>query len=245
MLSRATSSQSRNLAGSRYADNMRRADRLFQIVQHLRGRRLTTAAQLAGWLEVSGRTIYRDIRDLSLSGVPVEGEAGMGYRLSAGFDLPPIMFTMDEVEALVAGARMVEAWGGPALASHVRSALAKITLALPKSRREEVDRTRLFAPAFHVPQDAAACLETVRRAIAGRRKLRIEYVDAERHVSRRTLCPLGLYFWGAAWSLAAWCESRNDFRNFRLDRIRRLDLDGVFEDTPGRTLDDYMKQVDG
>src|ERR1700683_1191198 len=100
---------------------MRRADRLFQIVQYLRGRRLTTAAQLARWLEISERTVYRDIRDLSLSGVPVEGEAGVGYRLSHGFDLPPIMFTLDEVEALVTGARMVEAWGGPALAVHARS----------------------------------------------------------------------------------------------------------------------------
>jgi predicted DNA-binding transcriptional regulator YafY len=224
---------------------MRRADRLFQIVQHLRGRRLTAAAQLAGWLQVSARTIYRDIRDLSLSGVPVEGEAGVGYRLSAGFDLPPIMFTLDEIEALVAGARMVEAWGGSVLASHVRSALAKITLALPKPRREEVDRTRLFAPAFHVPQDAAARLEALRHAIAHRRKLRIDYADQVRRTSHRTVRPLALFFWGAAWSLAAWCELRRDFRNFRLDRILRLELAGEFEDTPGRTLDDYLKRVDG
>src|ERR1700722_16893337 len=108
---------------------VRRADRLFQIVQHLRGRRLTTAAQLAGWLQVSERTVYRDIRDLSLSGVPVEGEAGVGYRLSKGFDLPPIMFTLDEVEAMVAGARMIETWAGPVLGGHARSAIAKIALA--------------------------------------------------------------------------------------------------------------------
>src|SRR5467141_924154 len=112
---------------------MRRADRLFQIVQFLRGRRLTTAAFLAGRLGVSLRTIYRDVRDLSLSGVPVEGEAGVGYRLSAGFDLPPIMFTLDEVEALVAGARMIEVWGGPSMAKHVQSAISKVRLALPKA----------------------------------------------------------------------------------------------------------------
>src|SRR5258708_39938582 len=102
---------------------MRRADRLFQIVQHLRGRRLTTSAQLAQWLEVSARTIYRDVQDLSLSGVPIEGEAGVGYRLRAGFDLPPLMFSYDEVEALVTGMRIVETWVSPDLAVAARSAL--------------------------------------------------------------------------------------------------------------------------
>jgi predicted DNA-binding transcriptional regulator YafY len=223
---------------------VRRADRLFQIVQHLRGRRLTTAAQLARWLEVSERTIYRDIRDLSASGVPVEGEAGMGYRLSSGFDLPPIMFTVDEVEALVAGARMMEAWGGPALGRHVRSAVSKITLALPKGRREETERTRLFAAGFLVPPGAAAGLETVRQAIFERRKLRIEYCDRAQRASSRILHPLGLYFWGTTWSIAAWCESRNDFRNFRLDRIRSLEMgDEKFEETPGRGLEDFLKKV--
>jgi len=142
---------------------VRRADRLFQIVQHLRGRRLTTAAQLARWLQVSERTVYRDVRDLSLSGVPVEGEAGVGYRLSKGFDLPPIMFTLDEVDAMVIGARMVESWGGPTLAAHARTALMKITLALPAARREEIARSRLFAPGFHIRPEAAASLKTSAR----------------------------------------------------------------------------------
>ena len=223
---------------------MRRADRLFQIVQHLRGRRLTTASQLAGWLEVSERTIYRDVRDLSISGVPIEGEAGVGYRLRSGFDLPPIMFTFDEVEALVAGARVIETWGGKALAGHVRAAISKIALALPASRREEIDRTRMFAPGFLVPQGAAAGLETVRQGILQLRKLRIEYMDGQQRVSRRQLHPLALFFWGTTWSLAAWCESRNDFRSFRLDRIRSLEMtDERFEESPGRTLEDFIKSV--
>src|ERR1017187_8380928 len=163
--------------GARYAGNMRRAGRLFQIVQYLRARRLTTAGQLAGWLQVSERTVYRDIRDLSLSGVPVQGEAGMGYRLSPGFDLTPIMFTTDEVQALVAGARILEAWGGPALGGHARTAISKIALALPKTRRDEIDRARLFAVDFHIPQGAAAGLDTVRQAIVEHRKLQIEYRD--------------------------------------------------------------------
>ena len=101
---------------------MRRADRLFAIVQYLRGRRLTTAAQLAQWLEVSESTVYRDVADLAASGVPIDGEAGVGYRIRAGFDLPPLMFNFDEIDALVIGARFVESWGGPGLAAGARSA---------------------------------------------------------------------------------------------------------------------------
>ena len=230
--------------GARYAGNMRRAGRLFQIVQYLRSRRLTTAAQLAGWLQVSERTVYRDIQDLSLSGVPVQGEAGIGYRLSTGFDLTPIMFTTDEVEALVAGARIIEAWGGPALGGHARTAISKIALALPKTRREEIERARLFAVDFHIPQGAAAGLDTVRQAIVEHRKLQIEYSDSAHRASMRVVHPLALYFWGTTWSLAAWCESRKDFRNFRLDRIRKLEI-GVtkFEELPGRTLEDFLKKV--
>ena len=221
---------------------MRRADRLFQIVQYLRGRRLTTAAQLAQWLQVSDRTVYRDIRDLSLSGVPVEGEAGVGYRLSKGFDIPPIMFNLDEVEAMVTGARMVEAWGGPARAAHARSALSKIALALPAARREEIARSRLFAPGFHIKPEAAASLETVRQAILQRRKLRAEYTDSGQRASQRTLRPLAVYFWGTTWTLAAWCESRQDFRNFRLDRMGALEmLPEIFAETPGRSLEDFVR----
>jgi len=223
---------------------MRRADRLFQIVHHLRGRRLTTASQLANWLTVSERTIYRDIRDLSTSGVPVEGEAGIGYRLGSHFDLPPIMFTNDEIEAIVAGARMMEVWGGPSLRKHVQSAIAKITLALPKSRREEVERTRLFAPEFVVPQGAAAGLDEIRQAISRRHKLRIAYVDGAQSATSRTVHPLALYFGGKVWWLGAWCESRNAFRNFRLDRVQVLEvLPEVFEEVPGRSLEDFVKSV--
>ena len=223
---------------------MRRADRLFQIVQYLRGRRLTTAAQLAGWLSVSERTVYRDVRDLSLSGVPVEGEAGVGYRLSKGFDLPPIMFTMDEVQALVAGARMVEAWGGPALAVSSRSAIHKIAQALPASRRGDVEGTPLFAPGFHVRAGTGEQLEAVRQAILARRKIQLTYVDSREQASERVIRPLGLSFWGATWTIAAWCETRADFRNFRLDRIRRLQpLEETFEDQPGTRLEDFLAMV--
>jgi len=222
---------------------MRRADRLFQIVQYLRGRRLTTAAQLAERLAVSERTVYRDIRDLSLSGVPVEGEAGVGYRLSKGFDLPPIMFTLDEVHALVAGARMVETWGGPALAVFSRSAIEKIAQALPPARRAEIERTPLFAPSFHAKQKREE-LERIRQAILARHKLRFTYADLRERVSERVVWPLALAFWGATWTVTAWCEGRGDFRSFRVDRIRDLrTLDDIFEEQPGKRLEDFLARV--
>ena len=218
---------------------MRRADRLFQIVQHLRARRLTTARQLASWLEVSERTIYRDIQDLSLSGVPVEGEAGSGYRMSREFEVPPIMFSFDEVEALVVGLRMVESWGGPSLSAASRAALAKVTLALPVARREEVERTRLFAPDFHLRPETGEVLELVRRAVGEQRTLTFEYSDQQSQPSARSVRPLGLYYWGATWTLAAWCETRKDFRNFRIDRMKSLAAGKPFAFEPAKSLDAF------
>ena len=124
----------------------RRADRLFRIAELLRGRRLTTAQQLADWLEVSPRTVYRDVRDLQLSGVPIEGEAGIGYRLARTASLPPLTFSADELTALAVGARMAESWGGAALASGARGALAKIAAAMPAEKRAVMERLAVFAP---------------------------------------------------------------------------------------------------
>lgn len=223
---------------------MRRADRLFQIVQHLRARRLTTAAQLSGWLQVSQRTIYRDIRDLSVSGVPVAGEAGVGYRVDRNFDLAPLMFTSDEVEAIVAGLRMTEAFAGPSLRLASRSALSKVVLALPKERQPEVERSRLFAPGFHLDPRAGERVDIIRAAIVAHRKLEIAYEDSTMRKSQRVLRPVALYFWGAAWTLAAWCECREDFRSFRLDRIQRISVSNeTFAEEPGKSLSDFLTKV--
>jgi len=224
---------------------MRRADRLFRIVQHLRGRRLTTAAFLAERLEVSLRTIYRDVRDLSLSGVPVEGEAGVGYRLGADFDAPPLMFTLNEIEALAVGARMVEAWGGPVLADSARTAIEKIVAALPADRRAAVEKTRLYAPGFHVDGPTMRRLESVREAIGARRVLRLDYRDGGGKPSERNVWPLALYFWGRSWTLGAWCERREDFRNFRVDRIAALaKLERRYPDEAGKRLADFIRAME-
>lgn len=223
---------------------MRRADRLFEIVHHLRGRRLTTAAQLAQWLEVSDRTVYRDIADLLASGIPIEGEAGVGYRLHPDFDLPPLMFNHNEIEALVIGARMVESWGGPSLAQGARSALAKIATALPQEKRATLESSRLFSPNFCFSPQLGERMDAMRSAIDGRRRLELDYRDNDGRDSKRCVHPLGLFFWGGAWTLGAWCELRNDFRSFRLDRIVSCIVhDTQFADTPGRRLADYFRAV--
>jgi predicted DNA-binding transcriptional regulator YafY len=223
---------------------MRRADRLFEIVHHLRGRRLTTAAQLAHWLEVSERTIYRDIADLLASGIPIDGEAGVGYRLHPDFDLPPLMFNNNEIEALVIGARMVESWGGPGLAQGARSALAKIAAALPEEKRVTLESSRLFSPNFFISPEMSAQMDRLRIAIDERRGVELNYRDGEGRESVRRVQPLGLFFWGYAWSLGAWCELRNDFRNFRLDRITGCVLgDERFAEEPGRRLADYLRAM--
>lgn len=223
---------------------MRRADRLFQLVQHLRARRLTTAAQLAGWLAISQRTVYRDIRDLSLSGVPIQGEAGVGYRIDRAYDLTPLMFTNDEVEAVVVGLRMAEAFAGPSLRSAARMALAKVALALPPQRRLEIEQTQLYAPTFHLDPKLGERVELIRQSIAARRKLDVAYRDKKDQPTRRILRPLGLYFWGRGWSLAAWCESRKAFRSFWLDKMTACEaLEITFEIEPGRALTDFLNSV--
>ena len=162
---------------------MRRADRLFQIVQILRSRRLTTARRLAEELEVSERTIYRDINDLVCSGVPVRGEAGVGYALDKGFDLPPLMFTRDEIEALVLGARVVRSWADPGLAKAARQALEKIDVVLPKTLKGRMENLPLFAVNFEPDADVANRLVELRAAVREKHKVEIGYSDAKGAIS--------------------------------------------------------------
>jgi predicted DNA-binding transcriptional regulator YafY len=222
---------------------MRRADRLFRLVQLLRARRFATARSLAEALEVSERTVYRDVRDLSLSGVPIEGEAGVGYVLRRDFDLPPIMFDYEEIEALTAGARMVQAWSSPKLARAAQAALDKIAAALPQDKRVAMERTRLYAPSFHVDPQTGAVLDVMREAILALKRLEFDYRDEGGAATRRTVRPLGLYFWGQRWTLAAWCEMRAGFRNFRLDRVAGLATGARFPDEAGKRLDDFLRRM--
>jgi len=221
---------------------MRRADRLFQIVQLIRGRRLTTAAFLAQRLEVSERTVYRDVADLQHQGVPIEGEAGMGYRLGMGFELPPLMFTQDEASALVAAARMAQSWVDPALARDIETGLGKILSVLPAAARVSAEALALYAPAMGLEPALRARLQTLREAVQSRNKLRLAYRDVSGDASDRTVRPLGCFYWGKVWTLSAWCELRDDFRGFRLDRMDAIDmLPDRFRDEPGKTLADLLR----
>lgn len=224
---------------------MRRADRLFQIIQFMQGRRLTTARQLAERLEVSERTVYRDVQDLVLSGVPIEGEAGVGYVLRGGFHLPPLMFTPEEMEALVVGARMLDAWAGEKLSIAAKEALQKIDSVLPPHLKDTLQKPRIFAPAFPDTCKSSARLDVLHAAINDKRKLRMDYQRADEAHSKRIVWPLGLVFWGNVWTLMTWCELRSDYRTFRVDRIQAFDvLDTRFEETSEISLQTLLNRYD-
>ena len=221
---------------------MRRADRLFQLVQLIRGRRLSTAEFLAERLEVSVRTVYRDVGDLQRQGVPIEGAAGVGYRMRADFDLPPLMFTQDEAKALVASVRLAQPRLDPVLARQAESALSKIIAVLPPAARAAAQSLVLYAPPVGLSEKTRECLLVLREAVEGRHKLRLSYLDLKDATSERTVRPLACFYWQSVWTLAAWCELREDFRSFRVDRIDEVQtLDERFRDEPGKSLADLWR----
>ncbi|AOW11667.1 DNA-binding transcriptional regulator [Hydrogenophaga crassostreae] len=223
---------------------MRRADRLFSIVQLIRGRRLSTAAWLAERLEVSPRTVYRDVADLQHQGVPIEGEAGVGYRLGRGFDLPPLMFTLDEARALAMATQMASQWLDPALALAASDAMSRVMSVLPASMRAEIEHMPIVAPGSGLEPAVARQLQTLREATQKREVLQIDYEDLRNQHTTRAVWPLGCFYWGTVWTLAAWCENRSDFRSFRVDRIRSIaPADRRFGARAGRTLADMLRQV--
>jgi predicted DNA-binding transcriptional regulator YafY len=223
---------------------VRRADRLFRLVQHLRVRQFATGEQLADELGVSKRTVYRDVADLQASGVPIRGEAGVGYRLDRGYELAPLVFTSDEIEGLVLGARIVTAWGDSELAAAVASAMTKVEAVLPATLRRVVLETPLFAP--EMPRaETRGELALLRRAIGERKLVRFRYAREDGLVSDRNARPLGLYFWGRKWTLAAWCELRSDYRSFRPDRMQEVAvLERGFDPADGISLAGFLTKRD-
>jgi len=224
---------------------MRRADRLFEIIQLMRRNSsgTTRARDLSEALEVSERTIYRDIQDLMASGVPIEGEAGVGYVLKAGFDLPPLMFKEQEIEALVLGARIVESWADAELSEAASDVIAKIEAVIPDRLRGYMADTALLAPAQHFMEPIGFDFAEMRRALRHQIKVEFSYTDVAGHGTRRTVRPLSLAYFGPVWLLAAWCELRTDFRTFRLDRIEDFAIGSErFRNEPGKTLHDFLKR---
>ncbi|MGH8077730.1 MAG: helix-turn-helix transcriptional regulator [Lysobacter sp.] len=222
---------------------MRRADRLFLLIHALRGRRhAITALQLGQTLEVSLRTVYRDVADLQRSGVPIEGEAGVGYVLRKGADIPPLMFTPDELEALVVGTRFVRAFGGERLGRGATAALLKIEAVLPPELRARSRRTRIFAPRLSDRMEASGLIDALHDAVVNTQVLQLRYRDGEARISERAIEPLCLAFWGGSWTLGAWCRLRGAFRSFRPDRIADFVLTGeTFADSRERGLDAFLR----
>lgn len=199
---------------------MSRTGRLFLLMDALRcHRRPVTAARLAAQLGVSERTIYSDVQTLCGLGAPLEGEAGVGYMLKAGFFLPPLMFGADEIEALVLGARWVRRQGDEALAQAASSALAKIAAATPRDLRDDMAETSLWVPLGDVDHASDVHVRPVREAIRYQHRLRMAYRDEKGTESERMVWPFALAFFEGRRLLAAWCEMRTAFRHFRIDRI--------------------------
>jgi predicted DNA-binding transcriptional regulator YafY len=200
--------------------SMRRADRLFQIIQVLRRtRQPVTAEAMAAELETSKRTVYRDIADLMAQRVPIRGEAGVGYVLDGGYDLPPLMLTPDEIEAAVLGAQWVAGRGDPALARAALDLIAKIGAAVPERLRPyALEPATRAAPRWNVAPDGLDMAQ-VRHAIRGGRKIALSYGDEQGRVSERTVWPFAVGYHETVRLVVAWCELRQDFRSFRTDRV--------------------------
>lgn len=222
---------------------MRRADRLFQIIQQLRRRKVLTARQLADSLEVSERTIYRDVRDLVATGTQIDGEAGVGYSLRAGYDLPPLMFDANEIQALLLGARIVASFGDNDLGRASRSVISKVESVLPKHLKPLLKKTPLFSP-LPLDKRSSGNLTLVRQGVFERRKLGFGYQRGDGEASERVVWPLGAFFWGKVWTMLGYCELREDFRSFRLDRMQRaVVLADEYPEDPKRTLEAFFERM--
>lgn len=225
---------------------MRRADRLIKITHFLRQRRqAVTAKQVAESFEICTRTVYRDIQCLMDAGVPIRGEAGVGYTIDKHYFLPPIAFDADEIEAIGLGISMVRQWTDERFADKADSALEKIEAVLPASLQGDLTQITTYAVATQPPVPWTVSFSDLREYIRKRRKIDIVYCDENKQETTRVLRPLALFFFNPVWLLAGWCEKRQNFRNFRLDRIQQLSkTDVTFEDNQSKNLEAYMAQID-
>lgn len=218
---------------------MRRAERLFRLVNELRSRGVCRAEDLAAYFEISVRTVYRDIAHLQASGLPIEGEAGVGYLLRPGFDLPPLTFTFEQLDALAIGLSFVEVAGDTSLSQAAGEVRAKLQASLPEPDKRKLENAPLFAS--RRDGRAAPITKIVRRAIREATVLQLEYRDRDDSLSSRRVRPLAIWAFTDGWLFAGWCELRSDFRAFRLDRISAVEETGDrFADIPEQNLKAYL-----
>ena len=225
-------------------EKMRRADRLFDIIQRLRtASKPMTAAALADDLEVTVRTVYRDIATLQARRVPIDGAAGLGYVLRRGFDLPPLMFTADEIEAIAVGVRLVRRTGDPGLQDAAESVLSKVTVVLPEALRAQLVSAPVYVSSTGAPVAEGVDLAAVRQAIRDECKLQIDYVDEKGGRTERIIWPIAVAYYVQATLVGAWCELRRDYRHFRADRIRSLAvLQERYPSDNGRLMAEWLRQ---
>jgi predicted DNA-binding transcriptional regulator YafY len=204
---------------------MRRADRLFQLIEILRrSRRPITAACIAAELETSKRSVYRDIADLMAQRVPIRGEAGMGYVLESGFDLPPLMLSEDEIEAAVLGAQWVSRHGDPLLVRAAQSLVAKIGASVPQRLQPLILDPITALPPRRERVGGEVDMVALRRHIRGGGKVRLRYRDEREQETERVIWPVAIAYFEMSRLVAGWCELRSDFRHFRIDRIAEMTL---------------------
>lgn len=226
---------------------MRRADRLFQIIQILRRTsHPVTAGAIASELEVSKRSVYRDIADLMGQRVPIRGEAGIGYVLENGFDLPPLMLTADEIEAAVLGAQWVSRRGDPALARAALDLIAKIAAAVPEKLRPYALEPAAATPPAWKKEPDTIDMAQVRTQIHAGRKIALRYRDEAERESERKIWPVAVGYLDTVRLLIAWCELRNDFRHFRTDRVVTAEfLDERYPERPAKLRAKWRKAIKG
>ena len=200
---------------------LRRADRLFDILRILRSAKApVTAASIAAELEVTVRTVYRDVATLQARRIPIDGAAGIGYVLRSGFDLPPLMFTEDEADAIAVGVQLLARTGDPGLQKAAESVLSKVTQIVPDPLREYLSAAPVYVSKSGAPVPAQRDLPTTfRHAIRDARKLRISYEDEAGRQTLRVIQPFAVAYYVEATLVCAWCELRNDIRHFRTDRV--------------------------
>ncbi len=224
---------------------MRRTDRLFELIQILRDGRLHRGRDLAERLGVSLRTIYRDMDTLIASRIPIEGERGLGYMMTAPITLPPLNLTLQELEALHLGLAVVARATDEEMQKAAASLASKIDTVLPEDRAAPAAGWGFAVYPFAEAARGFAHMAPMRGAIRAKRKLDITYTDGNGAESTRRIRPLQMEYWGRVWTLTSWCELRGDFRVFRVDRIETLDVTfDTFEDEPGKTLADYLAGLD-
>lgn len=218
---------------------MRRAERLFRLVSEMRARGTCRAGDLARALEVSTRTVYRDILHLQASGLPIEGEAGIGYMLRPGFDLLPIAFTHDQLDALALALSFAESLDDSALAAAAREVRAKLQAGMPNPEQRRLNDAPYFALRRSTGAPGHAAL--IRKAIRQRRVVEMGYADGAGRVSQRRMRPLAIWTLTEGWMFSGWCELRADFRTFRFDRIRQLSVtDSLFDEDAAKGLAAFL-----